>query len=135
MTYSHHRLDIYEADVYFAATPKQWKRMCREIKSKGGKHPPKCMGMSEFRTWIPGDGGAHVPVIVLWIAADRCRTTTELVNTIAHEATHATGQILDHIGHDGLRGDEPRAYLTGWLTSWMWDHTPARVRGIAKAVS
>lgn len=46
-----------------------------------------------------------------------------LVNTCAHEATHAAEQIATWNGGD-LTG-EARAYLIGWLTQWLFVNTEA----------
>lgn len=45
----------------------------------------------------------------------------DLVETCSHESAHAANQILEYIGHDHRGTDEPHAYLTGWLTRWVWE--------------
>ena len=48
--------------------------------------------------------------------------TAELVDTCAHEATHAALAIHKHAG--ATPDGEPLAYLTGWLTAWLWTRLP-----------
>lgn len=50
-----------------------------------------------------------------------------LINTVAHEAAHAAGMILDHAGEevDSLGSSEVHAYLVGWVAEWLWHHATA----------
>lgn len=68
---------------------------------------------------------APTPVVTFWIRDALTADPLQLVETCAHEAAHATAHVLTWTGHD-IRGDnghdEPSAYLTGWLTGWIYDN-------------
>lgn len=121
-----HTIDIYGFDLYLATTPAEWKRLRKYL---GGNKcplpsepPDDCLAQTRFLTFEPHDGTASTPVIVFWVNVKKHRTTGSLVRTLAHEAHHGTGELLDHIGHHPHeQGDEPGAYLAGWLTHWLWD--------------
>jgi hypothetical protein len=133
VTYAKHFLDIYDVDLRLATTPKQWRKLAAEgfpIK----RRVPQAAGQTKLAVWKPRKG-LHVPCVILWVNLAEHTSPAELVNTCAHEATHAAGMILNRIGHEGPSGDEPRAYLTAWLTSWMWERMPARARGNGKPAS
>lgn len=38
----------------------------------------------------------------------------------AHEATHAAGMLLDHIGQDYDGESEALAYLVGFIAAFVW---------------
>lgn len=131
MAYRSHRLDVYDADLYLATTKPEWRALARRITALD-KTPPDAAGSSTFATFHPDGRGLTVPVVVFWLNLAQHRGAAEIVNTIAHEATHGAGQILDHIGHDGTGADEPRAYLVGWLSSWMWEALGVSVEGLSE---
>ncbi len=120
-SYAEHRLDIYDAQIYLATDKRQWQALSRRASFIAGKAPDSA-GLAHFATWHPNDGGMTLPVIVLWVNLAQHRTLADLADTIAHEASHAAGQLLHHIGHQAGAVDEPHAYLVGWLTRWMWQH-------------
>lgn len=119
MTVRHHVLDIYDVHLYLATNLDDWKRMRRRLDFI--PEQPNADGLSSFATWEP-DEGPTVPVLALWVNLATLEPSA-VVETCAHEASHAAGQILTWLGHD-IRGtdgtDEPHAYLTGWLTRWLW---------------
>lgn len=130
-SYSEHSLDIYDAQLYFASTKRQWAALRRRATFIDAKAPDSA-GLAHFATWHPNDGGMALPVVVLWINVAQHRTLADLADTLAHEATHAAGQLLDHIGHRLQGVDEPHAYLVGWLTRWMWQQLdPTALPGLA----
>jgi hypothetical protein len=114
------RIDVYDTDVWLATNAQQWKMLRRRL-SHLDADPPESAGISHFAVFEPDDGGISTPTIALFVnIAQHHSDQALLVNTIAHEATHAAGQLLEHIGHAGIGGDEPRAYLVGHLAGWMW---------------
>jgi hypothetical protein len=123
MAYAAHRLDIYEADLYLATDKAAWKAMRRQLDWLN-KAVPECGGQAQFTT-VEDDNGIHVPTLALWINRAAHPDVGALVNTIAHEAVHAAGQLLNNTGHRPIDvgEDEPLAYLTGWLTQWIWDNS------------
>lgn len=120
MAFRSHRLDIYDACVYLAISKREWRALAK--RGLPLEDVPEAAGLSQFATFHPSDGRTCIPVIVLWLDLAAHRSAAEVVNTIAHEATHAASQLLDHVGHDCRAVDEPHAYLAGWLASWMWDN-------------
>lgn len=116
---AHHTLDIYDVEVYLPKTRKAWKRLRKSVSFIG--EYPRSAGLSTFAVKNskrrPSCG--H---LVLWLDLKKL-STPELVNTIAHEAAHGTGAILDWAGVNVNGGDnEAHAYLVGWLSQWMWEN-------------
>lgn len=120
-SYAEHRLDIYDAQLYLATDKRQWQALRRRASFIDTKAPDSA-GLAHFATWHPNDGGMTLPVVVLWINLAQHQNLADLADTLAHEASHAAGQLLDHVGHRPGAVDEPQAYLVGWLVRWMWDH-------------
>ncbi len=124
MTYATHKMDVYDVELQLATTPKSWKK-ARKRFSYLAKNIPTAAGTTHFAVWEPADGGVPTPVVTFWIRDALNGDASELINTCAHEATHAATHILTwmghHIGCDDAR-DEPTAYLIGWLTAWLYDH-------------
>ena len=120
MSHIEHRLDIYNAALFLATTKKQWKTLAKHIDFLD-KNKPDSAGQVSFATWCPNKG-INEPVAVIWIDTKHHTNPGELIDTCAHEASHAAGRILEHIGHQIPATDEPHAYLTGWLTRWIWEH-------------
>ncbi len=116
-------LDIYGVNLHLATTERDWKWLRRHLPYV--KEMPDSAGHSHFAVWEPNNDGLPLPVLALWIRDELNEDPAELIDTCAHEAAHAAGQILSWIGHD-FRGDggvdEPHAYLVGWLTKWLWEN-------------
>ena len=111
------RLDIYDVDLYAATDMRQWRALRRRLTFLD--ETPSGAGMSQFAVWEPANG-LDRPVIVLFVDVAR-HDEPGLVNTCAHEASHAASQLFDHFGHHPSGTDEPTAYLVGWLTQWLWE--------------
>jgi hypothetical protein len=114
---AHHTLDIYGAEIHLATTKRDWTTLRRRFKFLDDA--PESAGLSQFATFHPKGGGITVPHLVLWLDLKAHQTRLDLIDTCAHEAAHAAGQLFEHIGHDIRGTDEPHAYLVGWLTRWM----------------
>lgn len=114
-----HRLDIYGADLHLATDRRQWATLRRRLAFLD-KEAPKSAGISQFATWHPKGPGLTQPVLVFWVDLANHPDTLDLVDTVAHEASHAASQLLDWVGHDVKGTDEPHAYLVGWLARWLW---------------
>jgi hypothetical protein len=113
-----HLLDIYDVRINLATTARDWSSLRRKLTFLPDR--PNSLGSSSFAVWTPKKDGPPEPHLVLWLDMARLDDVADLVDTIAHEAAHGAGQILDWVGHD-IRGiDEPHAYLVGWLTRWMY---------------
>lgn len=116
-TVRHHVLDIYGAELHLATDKRQWATLRRRLTFLGAA--PESAGLSQFAVFEPNNGGVHVPHIVLWIDKAAHKTTLDVIDTCAHEANHAVGQLFEHIGHEAKGTDEPSAYFAGWLTRWL----------------
>ena len=116
----YHTLDVYGTELALATDRRAWATMRRHLDFLD-KRPPESAGFAQFATWIPDNGGLTKNHVALWIDVDAHHTTLDLIDTAAHEASHATAQILDYIGHEVKGTDEPSAHLVGWLTRWMLD--------------
>lgn len=119
-----HMLDIYGVELHLATTEREWKRLQKRLAYL--QDVPDSAGLTHFAVWEPANGSASIPVVSFWIREALTSDPHQLVETCAHEAAHATSHILTWTGHD-VRGDdghdEPSAYLTGWLTRWLWKNT------------
>lgn len=110
-THRSHLLDIYGIWIHLATDPRQWRSLQRHFTSP--EDVPTVLG---FAGWRDGD-------IVLFVdLGAHTGDTLALVDTVAHEATHAAGAILDHVGEQYDGTSEALAYLVGWLTKWVWQH-------------
>lgn len=116
-----HQLDVYDVELHLATNRRDWSTLRRRLPFLD-KGAPESAGMSQLATWHPKKRGLPQPIVVLWVDLANHLTSSELVDTLAHEASHAAGQILDRVGHEVKGVDEPHAYLVGWLTRWLWDN-------------
>lgn len=114
----HHTLDVYGAELYCATTKREWAAMRRKMTWLD--KTPESAGLASFAIWKPKGPGLAVPTLVLWIDAEAHTDPAELVDTCAHEASHAVSQLMEYIGHTPVGTDEPSAYLVGWLAKWLW---------------
>lgn len=110
-----HKLDIYGFDIYLATTPRQWKQLRKQF------------------DWLEDDplGQGRTVIhyatktLIFWIKT-KDEATLEIVNTCAHEASHAAHFIMEPLGDDYKPGDEPVAYLAAWLTEFLVFHSTKR---------
>lgn len=122
---AHHVLDVYGAHIHLATDRRAWATLRRRYSGMVDT-VPESAGWCRIATFHPKGGGITELHLVLWVdVAAHHAQPGELLDTCAHEATHAALALMDHIGHDP-RGsaDEPIAYLVGWLTRWMWERIP-----------
>ena len=116
-----HVLDIYNVHLHAVTTRKAWAKLRKDMPHLD-ENPG--LGHTHLFEWIPNDGTLPERHVALYIDVKAHRDDhAELINTCAHEATHAAGMILDQIKarYDG--NSEPFAYLVGWLTAWLWNLT------------
>lgn len=116
-----HTLDIYDADLHLVTTPAAWTQLRKTLDHLDAEVPDSA-GLVQFSTFEPDDGTLNTPVLVIWINQAQHADTLQLIDTVAHEATHAAGELLEHIGHQIKGTDEPHAYLVGWITRWILGH-------------
>lgn len=113
-----HLLDVYGVHIHAATTTRQMTTLRRrypQIDKPDGwggctrfQHQPKT-GMPQLHLAFWVDVAGH--------KGDR----GALLDTCAHEATHAGCLILDDCGAEYDGNHEPLAYLIGWLTRWVWE--------------
>jgi hypothetical protein len=118
MATAHHTLDIYGVEIDLVTTRREWSTLRRRL-SFLDKDPTQYGGLTTFAVWQPKDG-LTVPHLVFWINTAQHGDQASLIDTLAHEASHGAGRILDNIEHKVEATDEPHAYLVGWLTAWLW---------------
>lgn len=115
MTVRTHRLDIYGVDVFLATSRRDWATLRRRFDFLRKEEADNHFGFTVFATM---NGGKRY--LIFWM--DPELDGGHLVDTCAHEASHAAGRILGCIGHTVPDTDEPHAYLVGWLARWLWEH-------------
>lgn len=121
MSYVEHRLDIYGTALFLATTKKQWRALRKQVTFLD-KTAPEAAGQVSSAVWTPNKHGAAIHTVVIWVDTKNHTEPGELIDTCAHEASHAAGRIADHIGHNVPATDEPHAYLCGWIARWIWEH-------------
>lgn len=119
MTAAHHTLDVYGAELYLITNRRDWTSLRRRLPfMELGPSEDASAGSSTFGVEMRAVG-LPVPHLVVWLDLKRLEDPLDLVEIIAHEASHGANQILDYIGHD-IRGvDEPHAYLVGFIARWI----------------
>jgi hypothetical protein len=120
----HHVLDVYDAELHLATTPRQWDALVRRF--DGGLEPDDCNGVGT--TTLVLDREKYVPHLIVWIdAATIGDNALGMVTTCAHEAAHVATMLLDHVRESYDGESEALAYLVGWVTRWLiegveWKH-------------
>lgn len=112
-----HQLDIYGAWIHCATTPKQWRALRRRLPSLDKK--PNAQG-SVSLTLHETDSGRVIPHLTIWLDLNAAEDGADLVDLVAHEATHAAGSLLDHVGQAYDGSSEALAYLVGFIAAWLW---------------
>lgn len=113
-SYAQRTLDIYNIDIYLARNKRQWGALRRKFDVS---LPP--METAGATVEIAGNGQYD---LAFYIDVPGHDEPYELINTCAHEAAHGALRIFEHIRQDPQDSHEPFAYLTGWLTQWLWEH-------------
>jgi hypothetical protein len=117
----HHLLDVYGAELHLAVDKASW-RAIRRIVDEMDEDVPDAAGQVQFFQWEVADTGRTIPHYVIWLHLEGAFNDRDLVDTVAHEALHVGHCILEHAGVQEKGNMEALAYLTGWLTGWMWEH-------------
>ena len=117
-TYTHHRLDIYGHELFVTTTKRGWSNIQRLFAFHDVD--TTAAGQTHSGQLQPDDGSPNVNAIAIYINANH-GNEAEHIDTCAHEAAHAAEAILE--GTKIPTGGEPLAYLTGWLTRWLWENT------------
>ena len=110
-SFVHHRLDIYDVDLYLVTSKSEWKALRQTTLPDMPKfdvdHQAACMTLAS--------DDDDLKMIFYFRNTD--------INTVAHEAYHGAGLILDHITQEYDGSSEAAAWLVGWLSEWIWSHT------------
>ena len=117
-----HTLDVYGTELHLATTRREWKKLAKTYRVLDDWTPEReTAGQVSTFALTPKRGLAQL-VVVIWInVKQHGNDTGALIDTLAHEASHAAGRILEHTGHTVPGTDEPHAYLCGWLTRWVYE--------------
>lgn len=109
------RIDPYGVTLYVGFTGFERDELCEKFDLK---FEDDCAGAVYISTHVR-TGKTCVTVLIDGQYA-RSRGTAFLVDTIAHESTHAAGTILKHVGqkHDGRT--EAFAYLVGFIAGHIY---------------
>ena len=114
MAFVHHRLDIYGIDIYLARNTSEWAAIRRKVPEyELGPRPDE-----RARTTHMIDDDA----IIFWLRSEDIDPLND-ISDCAHEATHAAGFLFHAMGQKQDARSEPFAYLVGWLTAWLYQHT------------
>jgi hypothetical protein len=110
-----HQLDIYGAWLHVATDRRAWVALRRKINSLDAD--PGAMGHTSLE--VDTHDRKNTPHVVMYLDMAATDTQAELVDLIAHEATHAAAGLLDHLGQKP--GDsEALAYLVGFIAAFAW---------------
>lgn len=114
-----HTLDIYGSELRLAWDVRTYTSMRREN--------PDLDPLKDARNvagWVVNSRRADTGVQVVWIWINMANFSHEgdLWNTAAHEAFHASEEVLN--SSDVPVTGEPAAYLMGWMTNWIWASIP-----------
>ena len=76
------------------------------------------------------DRQTHRPTLLIYIEVDHYQgNPIGLIGCIVHEATHAAGMLMEHIGDEITGTTEAYAYLVEWIATWAIRAMPT---GLAK---
>ena len=117
MAAQHHTLDIYGTHLHAAYTNRDWNQLRRE---HPGAYLDKANTLGLGATYDGRDpNDQHHQWI--WVGLNNHHgNPAELIDTCAHEATHAALNITHRHAFNPTAGNgEPLAYLVGWLTTWL----------------
>lgn len=112
-----HFIEVYGCWVHLARTRAEWKKLRKTVESIDFK-PSDAAGSTTHAQW-KSDKGRCISHWIIWIDVGAALDDNDLLDTVAHEATHMAAGLLEHVGQPG--GDsEALAYLVGWATSWLY---------------
>lgn len=119
-----HTLDIYGVTLHLVTTRTDLTRLRKRLDFLPERIEDS--GLTQFAQVYRQAGSMLCsPHVVIWVDEAQHADTAELVETYAHEAAHAAGQICEYISHPVTANDEPFAWLVGWITRWLWSQADA----------
>lgn len=109
-----HELGVWPATLWCAASKAQLRKVSKALDLPGGLEAEHA-----GRTWsVTGSGGLQ---IVVYVDVKGSPSRLDLIDTCAHEASHAADGVFEYVEED-RPGAESRAYLVGWLTRQLLTH-------------
>lgn len=111
----HHQLDIYGVWLHSATTHKAWRKLRKSTLDSLPELEDGALGFTSRD--IEDDGAVHISVFI--DAARLVDNPQGLVEILAHEATHAGGMLLDHVGQEYDGESEALAFLVGFIAAWV----------------
>ena len=117
----HHILDIYGVHLHLVTDRRQLSALRKRygIKKIPNLDPGQFGATTRFHIEPPDAPDQTHVGIYIQVTAHR-GDQGELLDTVAHEVTHAACLILDSTGTEYDGNSEPLAYLIGWLVRWVW---------------
>lgn len=108
-------IEPYGVRLRLATTERHWASLRRGF---GDQTPrlPDSIGYTQSLI----HSSVNQQAVLVWIAVEKIPTSREAMLVAVHEAVHAAGMVLDHIGQHYDGGSEALAYLVDWVTSWLW---------------
>ena len=114
-----HVLDVYDVHLHLVTDKRQMGQLRRKYPKI--QKPDSLGAVDKFGHF--GETGSEQMHIAFWIdVAGHRGHQGELLDTCAHEATHAACLILDSCAAEYDGSSEPLAYLVAWLTRWVWEN-------------
>ena len=119
MKYNYHKLDtgFFPQVIKLCFDDKVFQQILKDHKI-GLKANALETGIAE--THMVGDGMNAIIVMVFDMSLVDDNDLSELVDTIAHEVSHAIDHLAEYIGEDDGFVNETRAYLTGHLVNQVF---------------
>jgi hypothetical protein len=115
---THHQIEVYGAELHIATSLKAWAKLRKRIDSLDEE--PGGLGFTSLDLH-ESELGATWPHLSIFVdLAAHGDDQPMLVNTCAHEAAHAAGLLLDHIGEQYGGRSEAHAYLVGAIAASIW---------------
>lgn len=120
MTIAEHTLDIYGVTLHLVTTRTDLTRLRKRLDFLPDRIEDS--GYTQFAQVYRAAGSTLCsPHLVVWIDETQHGDRTELIETIAHEAAHGAGAILEYAGHPISGNDEPFAWIVGWIARWLME--------------
>lgn len=130
----HHLLDVYGAWLHLATDATSYRAVRRRVEGID-EETPTSLGEVDYQQERLASG-RFVPHYAIWINVAAAHDDRDLIDTLAHEAMHAALMLCDNQGVKMGGTNEAAAYITGWITGWLWDGVNrARARGNEKTAS
>lgn len=115
-----HLLDVYSVWLHVVTSPAAWARHADRIDSLPAE-VPNSLGYTSSDIDAGGQGLAGQLHVSFYLDLPAHKgLLSALVETVAHEAAHGAGMILDHYEETYTGTSEAHAYLVGWLAQWLW---------------